>query len=123
MRIPVELGLLLLYIHKGIPKDMTFEGLNFDIIMGLTAVPVCYFAFIKQSLNRNLQIGWHLLGLVMLSIIFTIAILSAPFPLQQINFDQPNVAVLYFPYSLLPTVIVPSAVFAHVIALRRLLVS
>ena len=37
VRIPVEIVLYLLFIHKAVPKLMTFEGRNFDILSGLTA--------------------------------------------------------------------------------------
>jgi hypothetical protein len=36
IRIPVELGLYWLFIYKAIPQLMTFEGRNFDILVGLT---------------------------------------------------------------------------------------
>src|SRR5262245_36503635 len=37
IRIPVELVLWLLYMHKTIPQVMTLEGHNFDILSGVTA--------------------------------------------------------------------------------------
>ena len=37
VRIPVELTLYWLYVHKAVPEIMTFEGRNFDILCGLTA--------------------------------------------------------------------------------------
>ncbi|MFZ8477569.1 hypothetical protein ACO1MN_15020, partial [Staphylococcus aureus] len=46
IRIPVELVLYWLFLHKAIPDLMTFEGRNFDIVSGLTAPLVYYFAFI-----------------------------------------------------------------------------
>jgi len=35
-------------------------------------------------------------------------------------FDQPNIAVLYFPFSWLPTYVVPVVLFCHLAALRKL---
>lgn len=58
--------------------------------------------------------------LIMLTIIVSIAILSAPFPFQQLAFEQPNVAVLRFPYILLPSVIVPLVYLSHFITLKWL---
>ncbi len=37
IRIPVELTLYWLYLHKAVPRAMTFEGRNFDVLCGLTA--------------------------------------------------------------------------------------
>ena len=49
------------------------------------------------------------------------AILSAPFTFQQFAFDQPNVAVLYFPFVWLPCFIVPVVLFSHLVLIRQLL--
>ena len=43
VRIPVELCLYWLFLHKAIPKLMTFEGRNFDIIAGITTPFIFYF--------------------------------------------------------------------------------
>lgn len=121
VRIPVEIGLLLLYLNKTVPIEMTFEGWNFDIIMGLTAPLVLYFGFYKQKISNRLLLAWHIVGVLLLAIIVITAFLAAPFPLQQIAFEQPNIAVLHFPYVWLPTFIVPSVFFGHFVSIRRLL--
>jgi hypothetical protein len=41
--------------------------------------------------------------------------------LQQFGFDQPTVAVLYFPFIWLPGIVVPLVYFSHLVAIRRLL--
>ncbi|HEX8427561.1 hypothetical protein [Hymenobacter sp.] len=46
-----------------------------------------------------------------------------PTPLQQLAFEQPNVAVMQFPFVWLPIFVVPVVAFTHVVALRRLLTS
>jgi hypothetical protein len=48
------------------------------------------------------------------------AILSAPFPFQQFAFDQPNIAVLYFPFIWLPCCVVPLVLLSHLAAIRQL---
>src|ERR1035438_4876567 len=37
VRIPVEIVLYWLFLYKAVPRLMTFEGKNFDIISGITA--------------------------------------------------------------------------------------
>jgi hypothetical protein len=49
------------------------------------------------------------------------AALSAPSVVQQFAFEQPNIAILYFPFNLLPAVIVPLVLFSHLAAIRQLL--
>lgn len=121
IRIPIEIVLLWLFLSGVIPKIATFEGRNFDILVGLTAPIVFYFHFIKKTLSKRLFLVWNFVSLALLFSIVMIAILSLPFPFQQLAFDQPNIAVLYFPYVLLPAVVVPLVVFSHITIIRSLL--
>lgn len=52
--------------------------------------------------------------------IVVVAILSTQTPMQQFGFNQPNRAVLRFPYIYLPTVIVPFVAAAHGWSLKKL---
>ena len=122
VRIAVELGLYWLYLHKAIPGIMTFEGRNFDILCGLTAPLVYYFGYVKNTLSKSVLIAWNIVCLLLLANIVVMAVLSAPLPIQQFGFNQPNIALLYFPFIWLPCGIVPVVLFAHMVALRRLLV-
>jgi hypothetical protein len=121
VRIPVEIVLLWLFQQKLIPQVMTFEGRNFDILAGISAPIIAWLAFRNGKINRPLLIIWNVIALGLLINIVTHAILSFPFPFQQIAFDQPNRAILYFPFAFLPTIIVPIVLFAHLTALRQLL--
>jgi hypothetical protein len=122
VRIPVELTLYWLALNKAVPELMTFTGRNFDIVAGITA-PLIYLICLKgdEVKNRNLLLAWNFICLALLLNIVFIAVLSAPFSFQQFAFDQPNIAVLYFPYVLLPSFIVMIVLFSHLAAIRRLL--
>jgi hypothetical protein len=122
VRIPVELVLYWLAAHKAVPELMSFEGRNFDILSGLTA-PVIYFVCFKGSVlkRRGLLLIWNFICLALLFNIVINAILAAPFPFQQFAFDQPNIAVLYFPFIWLPAFIVMAVLFSHLVAIKRLL--
>ncbi|UFH54061.1 hypothetical protein [Spirosoma sp. KNUC1025] len=121
VRVPVELTLYGLYVYQQIPQLMTFEGRNFDILAGLTAPVVSYFAFRQKRLSARGLLLWNILSLGLVLNIVVQAILSAPLPFQQLAFDQPNVGILKFPYIWLPGYIVPAVLFGHVIAIQRLL--
>lgn len=123
VRVFVELILLWLFIYRVVPREMTFEGRNFDILMGVTAPFVVYFGFMKHRLGSRTILLWNVIGIIFLLNIVVIAILAAPFPFQQLAFDQPNIAVLYFPFVWLPCFIVPVVLFSHLVAVRRLLKS
>jgi hypothetical protein len=121
IRIPVEIVLLLLSLQKFIPTLMTFEGRNFDILSGITAPLLFYFAFKAEQINRTILLAWNFICLGLLLNIVINAILSVPSPFQQFAFDQPNIAILYFPFILLPSVIVPLVLLAHLAAIRKFL--
>ena len=121
IRILVELVLFWLFLHKAVPQIMTFEGRDFDIIAGLTAPVIFYFGFIKRTLSNKILLVWNFICLGLLINIVAIAVLSAPFPFQQLAFDQPNIALLYFPFIWLPCCIVPLVLFSHLAAVRQLL--
>ncbi|RZK44443.1 MAG: hypothetical protein EOO94_05175, partial [Pedobacter sp.] len=113
VRIPVEITLYILSVYKMVPGLMTFTGGNFDIISGITAGFIFYFGIRKKKLSDMVLLGWNLVCLALLFNIVYDAILSAPLPFQRYAFDQPNIAVLYFPFTWLPAFIVPFVLFAH----------
>jgi hypothetical protein len=120
VRIPVEITLWLLYLHQQVPVSMTFEGFNFDIIMGLTAPIVCYVIYRNKS-KRNLLLAWNILGLCLLGIIVSTAIGAAPTSVQWRDFSYPNYAVIHFPFIWLPSFIVPVVLISHVLSIRKLI--
>lgn len=120
VRIPVELVLWGLYLNGQVPKLMTFEGVNLDIISGLTAPLAAWLGFRNGKPRKALLLVWNLVTLALLFNIVWHAVLSVPTPFQRYGFDQPNVGVLYFPFILLPALIVPCVFLAHVWSLREL---
>lgn len=120
LRIPIEIVLILLYYNDAISRYMTFEGTNFDILSGLSAPLIGYLAFQRETHRKNLLMIWNILCLILLFNVVITAALALPSPIQKISFEQPNMAVLYFPFNLLPTVVVPIVFFSHLIAIRTL---
>jgi hypothetical protein len=120
IRIPIELFLYAWYLDKTVPISMTFKGLNFDILMGISALFLTIYLLITKKTPKKLLLGWNVIGLLFIINIVTIAILSAPTPFQQFAFHQPNVAILSFPNTLLPAFLVPVAVLSHVLSIKKL---
>lgn len=119
IRIPVEIVLWLLVQRRFLSVYMSVDGTNFDILSGITAPIVADMAF-RSGTNRRLLLVWNIACLLLLANVVITAALGIPSPIQQHSFDQPNVAVLHFPFNLLPTVVVPLVLFAHLVAFRRL---
>jgi hypothetical protein len=120
IRIPVELTLYWLFVHKAVPQMVTFEGRNFDILCGITAPLIWYFGYIKNALSNAVLIGWNIVCILILGNVVVMAVLSAPLPFQQFGFGQPNIALFYFPFVWLPGFLVPLVLFSHLVAIRKL---
>lgn len=120
VRVPVELVLLGLYRYGSVPRLMTFEGRNWDILAGLSAPLVYYLVFRRQRGGRGVLLTWNLLSLGLLLNIVANAVLAAPTPWQRWGFEQPNVAVLHFPFAWLPGCVVPLVLLAHLTAIWQL---
>lgn len=120
LRLPVELVLFELFLQKQVPIFMTFKGWNFDIVMGISALLIlAYLLITRKKLNKTFLLVWNIAGLLLLGTIVAVAILSSPLPLQQIAFDQPNIAVLQFPFSFLPAFVVPVVLLSHLLLLKN----
>ncbi|KAF2517054.1 hypothetical protein [Flavobacterium foetidum] len=119
LRLPVELVLYELFLLKKVPILMTFEGWNFDILIGITALFLLLYSWCTKSrFSKIFILIWNIVGLIFLTTIVTIAILSSPLPLQQLAFDQPNIAVLQFPFIYLPACIVPIVFVSHLLMIK-----
>jgi hypothetical protein len=122
LRIPVEIVLYWLFVQKAVPGIMTFEGRNFDILAGLTAPFIYYFGLVKNKLPLKVILAWNIISLGLLLNIVVIAVLSMPSPIQQFGFEQPDIALLHFPFIWLPGFLVPLVMFAHMVSIRQLLI-
>lgn len=121
VRVPVELVLFGLYLRGAVPRMITFEGSNFDILVGLSAPLIYVFGYVRPKLGHRWLLAWNLICLASLANVVGRAVLAVPTPFQRFAFDQPNVGVLYFPFVWLPSVVVPLVLFAHLVSIRRLL--
>lgn len=119
IRIPIELALFALFAAGKIPVQMTFEGRNFDVLVGLTA-PLVAFAVARNKIGRRGVLAWNVLSAGLLANILGIAITTFPGPL---HLDWPgvsNVILATPPFAWLPTFLVPVAIFGHVLSFRQL---
>lgn len=107
-------------VHEGIaPVQLSFEGLNFDIVTGVTAIPVALYLR-RHPRATGVARAWTFMGLGFLVIIFVVATLSMPGPFRRFMSEPSNAWVMTFPYVLLPGVLVVAAFAGHLIVLRKL---
>ena len=94
-----------------------------DIFSGITAPFIYYFGFVRRKLPVGLLLAWNILCFSILCFTVVNGVLAAPTPFQQFAFDQPNIAVLYFPYVWLAGIVVPLVLCAHLVTIRRLILA
>jgi hypothetical protein len=119
-RLPLELVMHQAAVEGTMPEQMTFTGLNFDILTGIAAIVVAVLASYGRA-SRALVFAFNVLGSALLVAIGTIAIASLPmFHAFGTEPARLNTWVADFPFVLLPAGLVSSGLFAHILLWRRL---
>jgi hypothetical protein len=119
-RIIVELFLHQLWIDGLVPRMLTFEGANFDIVIGASA-PFIAWLVSSRRISRPLAIGWNVVGIVMLLNVIVRSVLTTPGPTHVITGELANRAITMFPYTFIPAFLAPLAMLLHVLSIRSLL--
>jgi hypothetical protein len=119
-RVIVELLLHRAYLEGLAPVQMTFVGLNFDIVSGTSGGLLGLWLLYRKTAPTWLIAVWNTLGLLLLATIMIIAILSTPTPIQVFREPPANVWVVDWPWVWLPTVFVPLALLFHILVYRRI---
>lgn len=119
-RVFVELILWLMVVGLIIPIQMSFEGRNFDIFVGLTG-PLMGLLVSKGKVSKSGLITWNIVGLGILTNIVAIAMLSTPTPIRMFFNEPANTIVATFPSVLLPAFLVPLAYTLHFFSIKQAL--
>ena len=117
-RIAMELILLQLSINGLWNRRLTFEGFNFDIVIGISAI-VFYLLLKEKKTGNRFILGWNIAGLLFLINIVVLAVLSTPYPFAVYTDEPINRIVFDFPFILLPGFIVPMAYTVHLLSIRK----
>lgn len=120
-RIFMELFLWMGFLGNYVPPQMTFAWLNFDIIVGITAIMGAYVFFRKGRYRRVEAIIWNVMGILLLINIVVIAIVSTPSPLRIFANEPANTFIAEFPFIWIPGFIVPFALAMHLFSLKQLI--
>lgn len=122
-RIVIEYILWLLYEQGLMPRSMTLEGQNIDIVVGVTAPLVALLVTRQAAWTRWLALVWNVAGLLILLNTITVAFQSVPGVFHDPTMQPPNMIVGQFPFIWLPTFVVPVALLGHFVALAQVLPS
>ncbi len=117
-RVGVELAFWRLHAEGVAPVQVTFEGRNFDALVGLTA-PAVAAGIAFGWLGPRMTIAWNLFGLATLfNAIGTVAT-STPGPLHLSWKEEPFTAIAAWPVVWIPALLAPAAIFLHVVSIRQ----
>ncbi|MFN3529618.1 MAG: hypothetical protein ACK417_06820 [Bacteroidia bacterium] len=114
-RLPFAFVLLWFYQAGLSSLDITFEGYNYDIVVGLTAPVIASLAFNQKMLNREILLGWNGLSLLMLLISSVLIGLEMQHSVKALN------AYTSFPYAFALGLLLPMSLFAHALVIYRIL--
>ncbi len=103
-----------------VPVQMTFRGLNFDLATGLSAVVLALYCAVSPRPDRRVILAWNALGLALLGLVVSVAILSLPTPLRVFSGEPDSTFVAHFPFVWLPAFLVQAALLGHLLVFRRL---
>jgi hypothetical protein len=117
-RLPLELAMHEMYERGVMPVQMSYEGSNYDILTGATALVVAAIVRFGRH-GRVLVAVWNVFGLALLANVVTIAILGTP-RFAYFGSDQLNEWVADPPYVWLPAVMVLAALAGHLVIFRAL---
>ncbi len=116
-RLPLELIMHSWSETKTMPIEMSWNGQNFDIITGVLALLVIV-PFLKSS--KVYHWLFNLLGIAMLVNIFRVVLMSSPLPFAW-PLENPVQLIAHFPYHMIATVCVWSALIGHILLTKKLL--
>jgi hypothetical protein len=117
-RLPLELVLRKAAADGTMPVQMSFEGRNFDIVTGATALVLAVLLY-RTKISNSWVLAWNVLGAALLANVVGIAIVSLPW-IHAFGPDRVNEWVLHFPFVWLPAILVQAALFGHIVVFRRL---
>ena len=100
-----------------VPPQLSFEGRNWDILTGLSALPVAWL-FSRGTIPKTVVAIWNVLGLALLLNVMIVAALSIPTPAER--FEPASRFVTTLPYVWLPALLVQAAWFSHLVLFRLL---
>ncbi len=117
-RILVELLIYETY-QKGIfPQRVTFEGINYDILVGISALFIG-IAIKRRVIQSKSILIWNVVSLCVLSVT-VFSFISTYYFGDFTNVSNPYQFV-QFPYLLLASVLLPVAIFLHLFSIKQVL--
>ena len=117
-RILVEIFIYLGAIEGIFPMKATFEGINFDIFVGISA-PIIALLYKYNKVNNTAILFWNIISLSILSV--TVYAFVSTYYFSNYIALTGRIDFIFVPYIFLASFILPIALFLHVFSLRQVL--
>ncbi|MEM1137255.1 MAG: hypothetical protein AAGI07_15560, partial [Bacteroidota bacterium] len=118
-RIFVELLIYATYLKGIFPQRATFEGLNFDILVGISAIFMS-IGISKSLVKKRGVLIWNVAAMCIL----LLTVYSFIYTYYFTNFVDSGMGYKFveFPYILLGSVLLPIAIFLHIFSIKQVLI-
>lgn len=116
-RIFVELLIYATYLKGIFPQRATFEGLNFDILVGISALFVSAAAY-KGIIKNRAMLIWNLVSLCILFV--TVYSFISTYYFTDFASSGSAYQFVEMPYLLLASVLLPVAIFLYAFSIKQL---
>lgn len=117
-RIVVEFLIYGAFVEGVFPERATFSGINFDILVGLSA-PVIAFLYQGGRISEKGLLTWNLLSMLILSV--TVYSFISTYYFSDYIARSGSTGFTKMPYLLLASVLLPVAVYLHIFSLRQII--
>ncbi len=115
-RILVELLIFGAFLEGVFPKEVSFEGINYDIFVGISALVIGFLEF-RKKLSARIVLVWNFAGLAILGV--TVYSFMHSFYFGDFVKEGMLVKFVQMPYLLLASFLMPTAVFLHFFSIRK----
>jgi fatty acid desaturase len=119
-RVVIEVLFYFTYIKGILPVQVTFEGINYDVLFGMSAILMGIYAYQKNA-SKKVLIAWNIIGICVVVFAAFTFITSFYFPsIWGESNSRISPDFVHFPFLLLPAFFMPSAIFMHVLSIIQL---
>ncbi len=116
-RIPLEIIQWIGFEGEYVPVQMTFMGLNYDIMVGLSALLAGSAFFRQNRVKRTEALIWNLFGLALLLNMQVVLVFSVPSSFQVWKSGIPYWSIGTAPFIWIPAFLTPVGILAHAYSL------
>lgn len=119
-RIFVELIIWNGFLLGFLPAETTFEGLNYDVLVGITAIPMAFYIY-RDKVSKGLVLFWNIAGLLILANTVRVFVTSGFFP-EAFGLEPGSVGSEFVspPYLFIAAIFMPLAVFLHFLSIKKI---